>query len=141
MRRLSVALIVVFICVAVSDSTGATTLATATHAVDAIQRDILAWKQAGITGRVDAVAAACSTLAKHAHADLSFTRPRGFRKKLWSEYRRGMNTIATAAASCSTPDPSAPLMQFVERDGRAIADGESALVDAISRAHGQKPQD
>jgi hypothetical protein len=141
MRRLSVASILVVIALAVSDSAGATTMATATHAVDAIQRDILAWKQAGVAGRVDAVAAACTTLAKHARADLSSPRPRRFRKKLWSEYRRGMSTIAAAAAHCSTPDPTLSLAQFVERDGRAIADGEADLVDAITRAHGYKPQD
>jgi hypothetical protein len=140
MRRLVVAVILVLIGFAMTDPAGATTLATVTHAVDTIQRDILAWKQAGVTGRVDAVAAACGALAKQARADVRYSRPRRFPRKFWSEYRLGMNTIATAAARCSTPDPSVPLMQFIERDGRSIADGEGDLVDAISRAHGIKPQ-
>jgi hypothetical protein len=51
-----------------------------------------------------------------------------------------MRKIATATAHCSTPDASLGVQQFVEQDGRAIADGEADLVEAISRAQGHKPE-
>jgi hypothetical protein len=141
MRRCFAGLMVAGLALGIAHVAVASSMGAVARAVDVIQHDILAWKQAGVMGRVDAVASACATLAADARADLRAKRPRAFRKKLWSTYRRGMKEIATAAAHCSSPDPSLPLMQFIERDGRAIADGEGLLVDAISRAQGHLPQD